>query len=1755
MTSGSTNSKKTVTKPQVPQSVIDNWLKNHPTVETSGFTFSKLKDLKISASTVLNKSIKSSADTKTSSSNIKHNFDLIKEKVKNPPSGFTYNLSASTSTTTKSTLANFLFSASTNENTNIVKSTGHTGPHRVKSTPKSITGETKSTPQPKMLIKSGLSLSEPATTFTAGTVDYSFPNGDGYGFTNNIYDIQVQTDGKILVGGETSQYYFYNGDSWSMQGLIRLNSDGTIDETFDITANWDCYGGGFNDSVYTIAIQTDGKILVGGGFNYFDRNGGCVSANRIIRLNSDGSRDITFNTGNGFDYDVYTIEIQPDGKILCGGYFTNYNGTTSYYIIRLNSNGSIDSSFNIGDSSKSFDNYINKIILQPDGKILCGGYFNYYSGISQNYITRLNSDGTLDTTFQIGVGFNDEVYTIAIQSDGKIVVGGYFNNFDNNDLVNGKIVRLTKNGTLDTIFNYGLNNSVYSLAIQSNDKILVGGEMSYYYPDEYNTLSIDKLIRFNADCSFDYSFYYEESFNSTVNSIAILNDGKILVGGNFNTNGDPTTYPLNYFGKLNNSITKYPYVYLGWTNFCNNYNTQTLITVGSMTPPVLSLYDAKNVYSFNVIQHPSQTKIGIALPGSNILSFGYPTNNIELVQVNDYGINNCYDAIRDNSMIAICADVFNSTPVPFPILVDKKYKLSDIGFYSYVWHNGNVPSYFHSTFQIIDLYEYNGDFVIPSEILPYMTYESPEESIKVNGQYIYVGDCHAPCGSWALSKQYDICLTGGTISYYNCTNCGLVLGELSYFSIDYSESYGEISAGTPTINSIKIWENCDDCSINNSPYGQINYNYYETAFDGDVYTIAEQPDGKLLVGGAFLNFESTNVNYIARLNADGTLDTDFNIGTGFDNYVNTIVIQPDGKILVGGSFNNYNGEFAGYIIRLNSDGSIDNNFTYSTEFNNSVYTIAVQNDGKIVVGGAFSYYYEYYCPGYVRLNSDGTPDTTFMQYLFEGEVYSILLEDATEIEYYSGVKHNYQNIIIGGYFDMYIPDLELGINCLAKFGYDGSFINTYNQAFTNYDYGVYNMQKQSNGKLICVGSFHEYQGNECPYNIIRINTDGTQDMSFVKLFSGDGGGFNDGYVNTLQILPNDKIMVGGYSTSFADVNNYYNNLGYLVRLNSDGTLDTTFTYVLDDNYVYTTLLKSNKTLLVGGAFNYYYAGHLLDMFIGEDFQLHLFNTCDGKTKNIYLPNTFDIPYTTVNPSDFNLSLMNFINDSYPVDDDYLVCDLPMGYSIDFLSSTYYSVNVSSNSYITFGDPTINGGAGTCCFSIPDGIYSDGPAQPGVYISTACSVDNLSDGLDNEAFFVYSGLTNDGNEMIIRYEGTYHCTGYSYPTSPTDLVYNFVFYKGISNYFDLQIDSNLVFYNNNPIGGTSDGSNAFIGTFNSSSNKSYRIYNDGSVTSLIKPIKADINTSNVVCGTVGDVITIPVGSTKIGGSMYFDGQNNTMVQVDNSVGQFGFGGEWDFTIEWFQYYEGGSNSRPFSIGVYGNPNEMIGMSFEGTVYLWINDSSNTTTISNSDLLNGWHHIAVTRYYNGGDHIWRVFLDGVKKFEGINNIDTSNTYTLTLGNQLNNDGKFNGYITNFRVNNLSALYLSNFTVPTAPLINIPNTILLLLSSNSNNLLTDSTYQQSVASTGVTWSSETPFLGYPEYFISSNTDTNYNNCATCTATTLYNATLLVRDGISSPYIARVTMTLDNINNILTYGPIFTNSMGGIHALNVYELLEFSL
>ena len=213
-------------------------------------------------------------------------------------------------------------------------------------------------------------------------------------------------------------------------------------------------------------------------------------------------------------------------QVVIGGDFSSYNGIQRNNVARVNADGSLDTTFTPGAGANG---QIWSVVVQADGRVLIGGEFTSYNGTARKYVARLNPNGSLDTTFNTSNAITGPVYALALAPDGsnRLLVGGHFN-VANQSYAN--IARLNSNGSLDTAFSpsSGPDNLVRSLAWQSNNQIIAGGAFR-----QVNGLSYNRLARLNADGSLDANFYIGTGADNTVNSITLAPSGLIYIGGSF----------------------------------------------------------------------------------------------------------------------------------------------------------------------------------------------------------------------------------------------------------------------------------------------------------------------------------------------------------------------------------------------------------------------------------------------------------------------------------------------------------------------------------------------------------------------------------------------------------------------------------------------------------------------------------------------------------------------------------------------------------------------------------------------------------------------------------------------------------------------------------------------------------------------------------------------------------------------------------------------------------------------------------------------------------------------------------------------------------------------------------------------------------------------------------------------------------------------------------------------------------------------
>jgi uncharacterized delta-60 repeat protein len=712
--------------------------------------------------------------------------------------------------------------------------------------------------------------------------------------------------------------------------LVTAQAAGNMDLTFNPNDKGFGQGRMANNIIEAVAIQGDDKIVIGGNFTNF--NGKVI--NRIARLNTDGTLDNSFDVGTGANSHIYSMAIQADGKIIIVGDFTNYNGTSINRVARLNLDGTIDGSFHVGNGA---DGQVKSIAIQPDGKIIIGGSFQSYNYMAASRVARLNENGGLDNTFSVGTGANSFILSTSIQADGKIIIAGDFSSYNGTPIK--RVARLNSNGTLDMTFAVGVGPSdwVLSTSILPNGKIMIGG-----FFNTYNGITVGRIARLHSDGSLDETFSVGTGADNGIFSISVQSDGKIMVGG--------------------------------WIKTFNGTETGGIARLNS-----------------------NGTLDGTFLIGNG--AFGIHAT-----------------AIQTDGKIVIAG--------------------------SFIMYNGTV---------VHRLARLNPNGMLD---MPFLAAPGTGTNDVVS----------------AIAIQADgKIIIGGDFTLYNGASVNRIVRLNTEGSIDATFSVG-------------------------------------SGANGRVQSIGLQPDGKIIIAGGFTSYSGIAINYIARLNVDGTIDEDFAIGTGPNSWVQATVIQPDGKVVIGGQFTSFNGVGRNRFTRLNTDGTVDESFLIGTGVDINITSMALQTDGKIVIGGWFTSYNGTAINRLARVNANGTLDESFS--IGEGPNTTV-----NSISIQSNGK-----IIVGGYFSAFNG---LDKKFLVRLNTDGTLDNSF--SLEDGLVWVKSTAIQADGKII-IG---HYPGNgTVPKYLARLNSDGTLDDTF---FVGAGA---DADVFSIAIQPDGKIVIGGNFTSY-----------------------------------------------------------------------------------------------------------------------------------------------------------------------------------------------------------------------------------------------------------------------------------------------------------------------------------------------------------------------------------------------------------------------------------------------------------------------------------------------------------------------------------------------------------------------------------------------------------------------------------------------
>jgi len=686
-------------------------------------------------------------------------------------------------------------------------------------------------------------------TDLSGSIDTSFNMGAG--FNNLVRCMVTQSDGKLIVGGD---FTTYSGSTNNY--LVRINSDGTKDTTFTAT---------LNGSVYTAAVQSDGKIVIGGTFATVNS----VTVPRLARLNSDGTRDTTWNPGTtGASSTVSDIKIQSDGKILAIGSFTAYSGSAKNYIVRTQTSGAIDNTFNIGTG---FNNIPYNVYVQSDGKIIVGGTFITYSGSTNNRIVRINTDGTKDTSFNLGSGFTNAIYITNQRSDGKIIAAGLFTAYSGSS--NNYIVRINSDGTKDTTFNIGTGlDSAGWLAGVVNGISYDNQNNTYLTSDNvtYSGSSIPRIFKLKDNGTLDATFNAGVGLNR-FGTVSLVSGSRLYIAGTF----------TNYKTAGASGIAKV---------------SDSAILSASFDPGIGFNGD---VYTI------TKQSTGRIIAGGAFTNYSGSTST-RLVGINPNGT------------------------------IDAGFNVGTAG----------------------------------ANSLVYALATQTDDKIIVGGAFTaYSGSSTSTTRLMRLNADgsQDLTYNTGTGFNANYPNCILALSSGKILAVGAFASY----SGS-TVNNI----------VQTNPDGTQDTTFNTGAgFNGVMYSAVTQSDGKVIVVGNFSTYSGSAVgNRIIRLNTDGTRDATFNVGTGLASSAATaIALQSDGKAVVGGTFATYSGSANNRIVRINTDGTKDTSFVIGTGLDGNVSTngITIAADGTIYCLGSFNTYSGSISRGIVAINPNGTINQSF----------------------------------------------------------------------------------------------------------------------------------------------------------------------------------------------------------------------------------------------------------------------------------------------------------------------------------------------------------------------------------------------------------------------------------------------------------------------------------------------------------------------------------------------------------------------------------------------------------------------------------------------------------------------------------------------------------------------------------------------------------------------------------------------------------
>jgi uncharacterized delta-60 repeat protein len=653
--------------------------------------------------------------------------------------------------------------------------------------------------------------------------------------------IAVQADGKILIGGP-----FTSVAGVSRPHLARLHPDGSLDLSFNPAPN---------DQVRSITVQPDGRILVTGLFTEIAGE----ERLRLARLHEDGSVDDSFTAQASNRVDA--LHLLPNGQMLVGGEFTSFNGSPRLRVARLEASGTLDESFNGAVNS----GLVHAIAVLPNQQIVVGGFFTSAGGQPWNRLARFHPDGTHDTSFNPGP--DGTVRALVAQPDGGLLVGGVFNEIAGQS--HRRLARFRPDGSLDVNFNPSPNNTVFDIVSQRNGGIVISGQFSTVSDQTRN-----RLARLLPDGTLDPDF--KPVLNEIAFRICEQGDGKIIAGGRFTLiDGQPRLHCARFHpdGSLDQTLnTGASGTILAAAHRADGrlYLGGDFTTIGGQPRGGLARLLPTGLAdpTFNALADGPAHAL-VALPDGKVLVGGAFTHiggaALRLARLDQGGVHD---------------------PDFMPALDGPVHALLPLA-------DGAVLAGGAFT-------EVNGEPRPALALLRKDGAADPDFQARAN----------APVHALARLPDGSL-LIGGEFTWVN---------------------------GTPHQGLARLLAN-----------GALDAGFHALV-SGTVFTLLPLDNGQVLVGGDFATINGVNTGGLARLEANGSVDPSFSPQP--NGVVRALARQSNGAVICAGDFTEIAGGIHPRVVRLLDDGSVDE--TLDAGADDAARTLLLQDDGKLLAGGDFA---------------------------------------------------------------------------------------------------------------------------------------------------------------------------------------------------------------------------------------------------------------------------------------------------------------------------------------------------------------------------------------------------------------------------------------------------------------------------------------------------------------------------------------------------------------------------------------------------------------------------------------------------------------------------------------------------------------------------------------------------------------------------------------------------------------------------------